>query len=67
MFLAALFLNTKKWKQPKSPLTEEQTKVAQLYNEMLFSSKKEGAVDSYTDMGESLFFFQSYSYLFHKQ
>ena len=42
MFIAALFIIAKIWKQPKCPLTDEMDKedVVHIYNETLFSHKK---------------------------
>ena len=42
MFIAALFIIAKIWKQPNCPLTDEMDKedVVHIYNETLFSHKK---------------------------
>ena len=43
MFIAALFIIAKIWKQPKCPSVDEWKKVVvHLYNEILCNNKKEG-------------------------
>ena len=48
MFIAALFIIAKEWKQPKCPSTfgkMDKQNVVDLYNGMLFSHKKERRTD----------------------